>query len=55
MSNADDKATSEASPIDFLAALLRLTPEDAARVRIATPAPGDTGSDHGDEWDESDD
>jgi hypothetical protein len=55
MSNADDKATSEASPIDFLTALLRLTPEDAARVRTATPAPGDTDRDPGDEWDESDD
>ncbi|MEO6502163.1 MAG: hypothetical protein ABIQ09_09670 [Jatrophihabitantaceae bacterium] len=55
MSNADDKATSEVSPIDFLASLLRLTPEDAARVRTATPAPDDTNRDHGSDRDESDD
>jgi hypothetical protein len=31
--------------MDFLAALLRLSPEDAERVRNATPEPEDTGSD----------
>ncbi|HEX8082425.1 MAG TPA: hypothetical protein VF557_19615 [Jatrophihabitans sp.] len=51
MSNADDKATSEVSPIDFLTALLRLTPEDAARVRTATPPPPDPDHDR----DEGDD
>lgn len=55
MSNADDQATSEASPIDFLTALLRLSPEDAARVRTATPPPADTDPDRADDWDEDDD
>ena len=41
----DDMAPGEVDPMDFLAALLRLSPEDAERVRNATPEPEDAGSD----------
>ena len=45
MSNAEDKEPAEVDPMDFLASLLRLTPEDAERVRNATPEPDDTDRD----------
>jgi hypothetical protein len=43
----DGMAPSEVDPMDFLASLLRLSPEDAERVRNATPEPDDSDRDHG--------
>lgn len=40
-------APGEVDPLDFLASLLRLSPQDAERVRNATPAPEDTNREHG--------
>ena len=37
----------EVDPIGFLASLLRLSPEDARRVRNATPEPDDSDRNHG--------
>lgn len=40
-------AASEVDPMGFLASLLRLSPQDAERVRNATPEPDNSDQDHG--------
>lgn len=41
--------------MDFLASLLRLSPEQAKQVRNATPEPDDSDRDHGSNRDGGDD
>lgn len=57
VSNAadDDMAPGATNPMDFLAALLRLSPKDAERVRNATPPPEDTNREHGSDRQGADD
>lgn len=43
----DGMAASEVDPMGFLASLLRLSPQDAERVRNATPEPDNSDQDHG--------